>query len=403
MGPPPPGAAADRRQDRLELADIFRADGARYRQTQVLARVQRAAMRAIEACRTAVLGGHRETCDRCGVVRVSYNSCRNRHCPKCQTLTKERWLAARRAELLHIPYFHVVFTLPHDLNALAQGNPRVLYTLLFRAAADTLLTFGRDPRHLGGTIGVTAILHTWGQNLSQHLHLHCLVTGGALAPDGSRWIAGRPSFLFPVRALSIVFRGKFLAALQQACAAGKLTFAAGTAPLAAPTGFGAFVAQLRALDWVVYAKRPFAGPEPVLAYLGRYTHRVALSNDRLIAHGDGHVRFRWKDYADHDRVNVLTLDVDEFIRRFLLHIVPRGFMRIRHFGLLANRTRQRHLARARQLLGAPTVEPAHAESVLVLLQRLTGIDVSRCPVCGDGRMQRTAILAPTRLPPPDTS
>ena len=403
MGPPPSEAAAARRADRLELADIFRAHGTRYRQTHVLARVQRAAMRAIEACRTAILGGHRETCDRCGGVRVSYNSCRNRHCPKCQTLTKERWLAARRADLLPIPYFHVVFTLPHDLNALAQGNPRVLYTLLFRATADTLLTFGRDPRRLGGTIGITAILHTWGQNLSQHLHLHCLVTGGAMAPDGSRWIAGRPSFLFPVRALSTVFRAKYLEALRHAFDAGQLRFAGGTAALADRAAFVDVLARLKALDWIVYAKRPFAGPEPVLAYLGRYTHRVALSNDRLVEHRDGHVRFRWKDYADHDRVKILTLEVDEFIRRFLLHILPSRFMRIRHFGLLANRTRHGHLARARQLLAAPPVEPVHPESVLVLLQRLTGVDVSRCPFCADGRMHRTAVLAPTRLPPPDTS
>ncbi len=403
MGPPPSGATAARRADRLELADVFRAHGARYRQTHVLARVQRAAMRAIEACRTAILGGHRETCDRCGVVRVSYNSCRNRHCPKCQTLTKERWLAARRAELLPIPYFHVVFTLPHALNALAQGNPRVLYTLLFRAAADTLLTFGRDPRHLGGTLGVTAILHTWGQNLSQHLHLHCLVTGGALSADRSRWIAGRASFLFPVRALSTVFRAKYLAGLQHAFDTSQLTFAGSTTELADRRLFTVFLHQLRAVKWIVYAKRPFAGPEYVLEYLGRYTHRVALSNDRLVEHADGRVRFRWKDYADHDRVKILTLEVDEFIRRFLLHILPSRFMRIRHFGLLANRTRHRQLARARQLLGAPPVEPAHPESVLVLMQRLTGIDVSRCPVCGDGRMHRTAVLAPTRLPPPDTS
>ena len=402
MGPPPPRAAADRRPDRLELADIVRAHGARYRQTHVLARVQRAAMRAIEACRTAVLGGHRETCDRCGVVRVSYNSCRNRHCPKCQTLTKERWLAARRAELLPIPYFHVVFTLPHDLNALAQGNPRVLYTLLFRAAADTLLTFGRDPRHLGGTIGITAILHTWGQNLSQHLHLHCLVTGGALAGDRSRWIAGRASFLFPVRALSTVFRAKYLAGLPRAFDARQLTFAGGTADLADRGTFTGFLGQLRAIDWIVYAKRPFAGPEQVLDYLGRYTHRVALSNNRLVDHRDGVVRFCWKDYADHDRVKVMTLDADEFLRRFLLHVVPRGFMRIRHFGWLANRTRRATLTRCRDLLGQPPPDDVPPESVAGLMQRLTGLDVARCPVCAEGRMQITTLVV-RMVPPPDTS
>jgi hypothetical protein len=378
---------------RLELADIVRARGDGYRRTHRLVPVQHAALRAIATCRTAVLGGHRETCDRCGATRITYNSCRNRHCPKCQTLTKERWLAARRADLLPIPYFHVVFTLPHMLNALAQGNPRVIYTLLFRAAADTLLTFGRDPRHLGGTIGITAMLPTWGQTLSQHLHVHCLVTGGALAATGSRWITGRSSFLFPVRALATVFRAKYLTGLHRAFDSGALTFAGGTAALADRRAFVAFLGQLRAVDWIVYAKQPFAGPEQVLAYLGRYTHRVALSNDRLVDHRNGRVRFRWKDYADHDRVKVMTLEVDEFLRRFLLHVVPRGFMRIRHFGLLANRTRRRTVARCRDLLGQPPPADVPSESVAVLMQRLTGVDISSCPVCGEGRMQITAILA----------
>jgi hypothetical protein len=386
----------------VELAEICRAHGPRYRQTHRLARVQRAALRAIETCRTAVLGGHVATCDRCGAQRIQYNSCRNRHCPKCQTLAKERWLAARRAELLPIPYFHVVFTLPHALNALAQGNPRVIDTLLFRAAADTLLTFGRDPQHLGGTIGITAILHTWGQNLTQHLHLHCLVTGGALAADRSRWIASRASFLFPVRALSRVFRAKYLAGLQRAFAAGELTFADGTAELADRPAFTRFLAPLRAQDWVVYAKRPFAGPEQVLEYLGRYTHRVALSNNRLVSLTDGVVRFHWKDYADHDRRKIMALAVDEFLRRFLLHVLPTGFMRIRHFGLLANRTRRGTLARCRHLLGQPPAEETPPEPVTVLMRRLTGVDLSRCPVCGEGRMQITAIVSrPARSP--DTS
>jgi uncharacterized protein (DUF983 family) len=396
------GTAVATVRPRLELADIVRAHGDGYRRTRRLATVQHRALRAIAACRTAVLGGHRETCDHCGATRLTYNSCRNRHCPKCQTLTKERWLAARKADLLPIPYFHVVFTLPHDLNALAQGNPRVIYTLLFRAAADTLLTFGRDPRHLGGTIGITAILHTWGQTLAQHLHLHCLVTGGALAANGSQWITGQSSFLFPVRALSIVFRAKYLDGLQRAHDAGQLTFAGGTAHLAGRGAFAAFVGQLRALDWIVYAKRPFAGPEQVLDYLGRYTHRVALSNDRLVDHRDGCVRFRWKDYADHDRIKVLTLDADEFLRRFLLHVVPRGFMRIRHFGLLANRTRRATLTRCRDLLGQPPPADAPPESAAVLLLRLTGVDLARCPVCGEGRMQITAMVVRIAVPP-DTS
>ena len=398
----PRGTVASVATPRLELADVVRVHGDAYRHTHRLVQVQAVALRAIERCRTAALGGHRETCDRCGASRVAYHSCRNRHCPKCQTVAKERWLAARKADLLPIPYFHVVFTLPHALNALAQGHPRVIYSLLFRAAADTLLTFGRDPRHLGGTVGITAILHTWGQALTQHLHLHCLVTGGALAADRTRWIAGRSSFLFPVRAMSTVFRAKYLAGLRRAFDAGQLTFAGGTADLADRHAFTVFLGQLWAVDWIVYAKRPFAGPEQVLDYLGRYTHRVALSNDRLVDHGDGHVRFRWKDYADHDRVKVMALDVDEFLRRFLLHVVPRGFMRIRHFGLLANRTRRGMVTQCRGLLGQPPPEDAPPESAAVLLHRLTGVDLSRCPVCGDGRMQITATVA--RVPaPPDTS
>ena len=310
--PAPPRPARDTR--RLELAEIVRLQGAAYRRSHALAWAQCRALEAIATCRTAVLGGHREVCESCGGMRITYNSCRNRHCPKCQTLAKERWLEARRAELLPVEYFHVVFTLPHALNALAQGNPRVLYALLFHAVRDTLLAFGHDPRHLGGEIGVTAILHTWGQTLCQHLHLHCIVTGGALAPDGARWIPARPGFLFPVRALSQVFRAKYLAALRQAFTAGRLSFAGSTAPQADPTAFAAWLRQLRARDWVVYAKAPFAGPQQVLGYLGRYTHRVALSNDRLVGFGEGIVRLRWKDYAHGSAVKVMALDADEFLR-----------------------------------------------------------------------------------------
>jgi hypothetical protein len=403
----PAGTARRVARPRLELADIVRAHGDAYARQHRLVPVQHRALRAIRACRTAALGGHQERCDHCGAVRIRYNSCRNRHCPKCQTLTKEHWLAARKADLLPIPYFHVVFTLPHDLNALAQGNPRVLYALLFRAAADTLLTFGRDPRHLGGTLGVTAILHTWGQTLTQHLHLHCLVTGGALAADGSRWIGGRPSFLFPVRAMATVFRAKYLAGLQRAFDDGALTFAGGTVHLADRRAFIGFLGQLQAVDWIVYAKRPFAGPHQVLDYLGRYTHRVALSNDRLVRFDDDVVQFRWKDYADHDRRKVMVLAVDEFLRRFCLHILPRGFLRIRHFGLLANRRKHAALARCRHLLDQPAPPPAPPESVPALVQRLTGLDLTRCPVCARGRMIGTAILPPdaphARPRAPDTS
>jgi hypothetical protein len=384
----------------VEVADIFRAHGTAYRRTHALSRAQRRAMRAIETCRTAALGGHRETCDTCGAERLAYNSCRNRHCPKCQTLAKERWLAARRAELLPVEYFHVVFTLPHALNALAQGNPRVLYTLLFRTVAATLTTFARDPRHLGGELGGTAILHTWGQNLSQHLHLHCVVPGGALSPDGTRWIAAPPDFLFPVRALATVFRAKYLHALQRAFTRGTLRFAGSVAGLAEPAAFAAWLADLRQHAWVVYAKRPFGGPTQVLDYLGRYTHRVAISNERLVRHTDGVVHFRWKDYADGARVKVMALEAEEFLRRFLLHVVPGGFVRIRHFGFLANRTRRTKLARCRALLAPPPAPAAAAlESVAALMLRLTGLDIERCPVCANGRLHVTEILPPSSPTP----
>ncbi|MGI8423313.1 MAG: IS91 family transposase [Chloroflexota bacterium] len=383
------------------LADLVRAHGDAYRRTHRLARVQTRALHAIAACRTALLGGHRERCDYCGATRLRYNSCRNRHCPTCQAQASARWIDARRAELLPIPYFHVVFTLPHALNPLAQGNPRVLYTLLFHAAAETLLTFGRDPRHLGGTIGITAILHTWSQTLTQHLHVHCLVTGGALSPDRTRWIRGRAAFLFPVKALSIVFRAKYLSGLQRAFHEGDLTFAAGTASLADADRFAAWLAQLRATPWVVYAKRPFGGPAQVLQYLGRYTHRIAISNARLVRLLDGVVQFRWKDYADHGRTKIMTLAVEEFLRRFLLHVLPRGFVRIRHFGLLANRQRRTTIARARQLLSVATPTTPSEDSPSA------DIDRTRCPVCHHGHWQVVEILrrlaSPLGPPTPDTS
>ena len=398
-------AAAPARR-RVELAELVRTHGAAYRQAHRLTRGQHRALRAIAACRTAALGGHTETCDVCGATRIAYNSCRNRHCPKCQTLAKERWLAARQAELLPVEYFHVVFTLPHTLNPLAQGNPRVCYGLLFQAARETLATFGDDPRHLGGEVGGLAILHTWGQTLEQHLHLHCLVLGGALARDRSRWLPAKPGFLFPVRALARVFRGKYLAGLRQAFARGELRFAGSVAGLAEPAAFAAFLATCRATDWVVYAKPPFAGPTQALEYLGRYTHRVAISNDRLLSVDDDQVRFRWKDYAHGSRLKLMTLSAEEFLRRFLLHILPDRFVRIRHFGVLANRDRRAKLARCRQLLAVPPAPPpAPPEPVAALVQRLTGVDIAQCPVCRAGRLRIVAVFRPGARPVPalDTS
>ena len=384
----------------LELADIVHAGNEAYRATHQLSGQQERVLRAIANCRTAALGGHAALCDHCGELQVSFNSCRNRHCPKCQTLAKQRWLERQAADLLDIDYWHLVFTLPHELNALAQGNPRVLYRLLFRAASQTLLEFGRNPRWLGGELGITMVLHTWGQKLDQHIHVHCVVTGGVLSPDGERWIAAKPGFLFPVRALAAVFRGKYLDELAQAYQRGELQFAGSTAPLREPGAFRLFLAQLKAHDWVVYAKPPFAGAQQVLAYLGRYTHRVAIANHRLVSFEDDVVRFRWRDYADGNQTKVMALSTEEFLRRFLLHTLPSGLVRIRHYGLLGNRCRHAKLACCRALLDQPAPEPLAPESVAAMMLRLTGLDIQRCPVCQQGRLRVFAVLAPTRTFPP---
>ena len=382
---------ADAAGARLELADVFERYGAAYRVAHALAPVQHRAMRAIAACRTEALGGHIAQCDACGAQRYIYHSCRNRHCPKCQTLAKERWLAARRAELLPVPYFHLVFTLPHEFNALAQGNPRTVYGLLFESVSATLVEFGANPRWLGGEIAATLILHTWGQTLSQHLHLHCLVAAGALHAQG-HWIRSRRGFLFPVQALSKVFRGKFLAALTRAFDTGSIKL---DGPSIRPqAAHAAFLANLRNTPWVVYAKQPFGGPQQVLEYLGRYTHRVAISNNRLVRCEDDRVSFRYKDYAHGNRRKVMTLQPSEFIRRFLLHVLPRGFMRIRHYGLLANRAKRLKLAQACIALDTSPPVPATSqpESVTAFWLRIAKLDIHLCPHCHAGRMVLIASL-----------
>ncbi|MEK7716268.1 MAG: IS91 family transposase [Pseudomonadota bacterium] len=378
---------ADAARVKVELAEVFARHGAAYRATHRLVPVQYRAMRAIAACRTAALGGHIEQCGACGRLRYHYHSCRNRHCPKCQTLAKERWLAARRAELLPVPYFHLVFTLPHELNRLAQGNPTHIYRMLFAAVSSTLIEFGANPRWLGGEIAATLILHTWGQNLGQHLHLHCLIAAGALHADG-HWICSRRGFLFPVTALSQVFRGKFLAALKQAFSSGALKLAGQTTALAQPSMQQRFLSALRAHEWVVYAKQPFSGPSQVLDYLGRYTHRVAISNNRLVSLQHDAVSFRYRDYAHGNRRKVMRLDATEFIRRFLLHVLPRGFMRIRHYGLLANRAKRLKLAQTRSALdpSPPAPPPSRPESVAAFWLRVAKLDIHQCPHCHAGRM-----------------
>jgi hypothetical protein len=393
-----------------ELADVFRRYGDAYRERHAagLPAAQRRVMAAIERCRTAALGGHVEQCDDCGHQRVSYNSCRNRHCPKCQSLARAEWLEARRAEILDTQYFHVVFTLPEEIAAVAFQNKEVVYNILFRTAAATLRTIAADPRHLGAEIGFFAVLHTWGQNLLHHPHLHCVVTGGGLSPDGSRWIACRAGFLVPVRVLSRLFRRLFLEALEKAFEANELQFFSALEPLRERGAFRRHLVPARQAEWVVYAKAPFAGPEQVLDYVGRYTHRVALSNDRLLEIGEGTVSFRWKDYRHGSRRKTMTLDADEFIRRFLLHVLPARFQRIRYYGLLGNRHRGPKLARCRELLGMAPPEPRPDLAGRDYRDRcgdLTGVFLWECPVCHHGHMIRIRDLEPGAPPPPvpDTS
>ena len=390
----------------LEVADIFRQHGAAFRATHSLSPEQRRVMRAIEACRTSALGGHVDRYDACGFQRVSYNSCRNRHCPKCQSLAKAKWLQARLADLLPVPYFHVVFTLPEELAHLALQNKRVIYNLLFQSAAQTLLKLAADPKQLGAQLGFLAVLHTWSQQLCHHPHLHCVVPGGGLSLDGQGWVSCRENFFLPVKVLSRLFRRLFRDQLSRLFAQGKLSFHGSLTKLNDPLAFQHFVRSLGRKEWVVYAKPPFGGPRQVLDYLGRYTHRVAISNHRLRKLEHGQVTFSWRDYRHGQRRSLLTLTAEEFMRRFLLHTLPRGFQRLRHFGLLSNRARVANLARCRQLLGVaqqPSTSSMCAQQpdAASLLQTLTGDSLTRCPACQQGQLRREAIapLSPwTNLP-----
>jgi predicted Zn-ribbon and HTH transcriptional regulator len=367
------GRAARERSGRPELADVFRQYGQSYRNTHRLSASDKKVMRAISVCRTYELGGHLDRCDACGFERPAYNSCRNRHCPKCQSLAKARWLEKQTSELLPVGYYHLVFTLPHELNHLILTNKKILLALLFKAVSETLLEFGH--RRLRGTLGIIAVLHTWDQTLKDHFHLHCLIPAGALSFDQHRWIAARQNFLFPVKALSRVFQGKFLSLLRRAGDRGTVQ------------GISDPIEASRQKNWIVYAKKPFGSPQTVLDYLGRYTHRVALSNDRILQVQNGQVTLSYRDRRDGDWRKTLALDAPEFIRRFLLHILPDGFMRIRHFGFLANRSKKQALARCRKLLD---LDPALAKSPILsakdLLLKITGVDLSRCPSCHQGTM-----------------
>jgi Putative transposase/Transposase zinc-binding domain len=373
---------------RLEVADIFRTHGAAWRKANAghVSLAQLKVMSAIETCRTATLGGHVERCEDCAHERVAYNSCRNRHCPKCQGAAARQWLEDREAELLPVPYYHVVFTLPAAIGAIAFHNKPAVYDLLFRTAAETLTAIAADPKHLGARIGLTAVLHTWGSAMTHHPHVHVIVPGGGLSQEGERWVACKPGFFLPVRVLSRLFRRLFLEGLTALHKSGRLAFLGDLIPLADKRAFDAALAPLRRSEWVVYAKRPFAGPQAVLAYLARYTHRVAISNSRLLALDGTGVTFKWKDYRikGHDRLKTMTLDAAEFIRRFLLHVLPSGFHRIRHYGLFAGTVRAHNIERVRQLLAAPKVSP---ESAPAEADRDTETPSSarRCPCCG-GRM-----------------
>jgi len=383
----------------LEVADIFRRHGAAYRQTHAdhLGGTERRVMAAIEACRTAALGGHVEHCADCGFVRNAYNSCRDRHCPKCQGLARAEWLEARQAELLPVPYFHVVFTVPAPVADIGFHNKAVVYAILFRAAAEALHDVAADSRYLGAEIGAIAVLHTWGSAMTHHPHLHCIVPGGGISFDQSHWIACPPGFFLPVRVLSRHFRDVFLRQLRAAFVGSELRFPGALAALADPVAFAARVDALSRIDWVLYAKPPFAGPEQVLGYLGRYTHRVAIANSRLVGLDDDQVSFTWKDYRHNGETKVMTLAADEFIRRFLQHTVPDGFHRIRHIGFLANCHRTAKLARCRELLAELPLEPLPPRRWQDRLRELTGQDIDVCPCCG-GRMLICGAIPPQ--PPP---
>src|SRR2546430_13095916 len=369
----------------LEVADIFRDHGAAWRRANAghVSLGQLKVMSAIENCRTAALGGHVARCEDCAHTEIAYNSCRNRHCPKCQGAAAKQWLAAREAELLPVPYYHVVFTLPTAIADIACQNKAVIYDLLFKASAETLTTIAADPRHLGARIGITSVLHSWGSTMTHHPHVHMTIPGGGISLDGTRWVSCLPGFFIPVRVLSRLFRRLFLEKLLAAHMAGRLTFFGDHAPLADARAFAAYLAPLRKIEWVVYAKRPFGGPEAVLAYLARYTHRVAISNSRLIALGDNGVTFRWKDYRvdGQERQKIMTLTTGEFIRRFLSHVLPQGFHRIRHYGLFASGTPADNIAPARQLLAVLAAQSEAADA-----NRAEANEPTRhahpCPCCG---------------------
>ena len=389
-------------EENVEVADIFCKHGHAYRVSNKMPLNHIRTMRAIERCRTAELGGHIDECDCCGRIRISYNSCRNRHCPKCQFLKKEKWLEQRKEDLLPVPYFHVVFTIPAKLNPLVLRNKRVLYDILFRSVSETLIELARDPKHLGGQIGFICILHTWGQNLMDHPHIHCIVTGGGLSYDGKRWLSCRKGFFIPVKVLSRLFRGKVLDYLRESWKSEELKFTGTIAQLQDPAQFSALLKDLYCREWVVYAKPPFKDSERLLDYLGRYTHRIAIGNHRILKMEDGEIFFRWRDYTDGNKNKIMRLHASEFIRRFLLHVLPARFVKIRYYGLLANRNSNAMLSQCRRLL-AVNVKVRNknvTETWQEFLLRVCRIDLIKCPYCKKGRMIRKEVILPLRCNSP---
>jgi len=393
------GTLAKKSRETCTLADILRQHGQMFRDSHSLSTPQFRAMRAIEVCRTATLGGHRYSCDHCGEVIQQYNSCRNRHCPQCQSIAKAKWLSDRQKDCLPVEYFHVVFTLPHEINLIAQCNHQLIYNLLFQSAWHSISTLGADPKRLDGEMGMISILHTWGQNLSQHIDLHCVIPGGALKADQS-WNCANSGFLFPVKAMSRLFRGHYISNLRKAFDNGNLKV-----PIGDLTGctdsisFQKLTDQLMQKEWVVYSKPPFDGSKSVLSYLSRYTHKIAISNHRIISCIDGKVKFRWRDYADRNKNKIMELDAGEFIRRFMLHVLPERFVRIRHFGFLSNACRNKRLTIIRNNLSLDNKSQSitkheNLDSVSDWMLHLTGIDITQCPICKKGKLTSVGVIKP---------
>jgi hypothetical protein len=386
----------------LEVADIFRRYGPQYRSANPMPLKRLRAMSAIETCRTREQGGHIDKCEHCGAETNSYNSCGNRHCPKCQFLKKEKWISAREKDLLPVIYFHVVFTLPHLLNPLVLRNQEVIYEILFKAVSETLRELAANPKHLGAVIGFISILHTWGQNLLDHYHIHNIVPGGGLSLDGRKWKSCKNDFFVHEKVLAKLFQGKFLAYLKKLRAENKLIYPGDVSHLASPGAFNALISELYKKKWVVYCKEPFNETKNVIDYLGRYTHRIAISNHRLVKLENDEVSFKWRDYADNNKIKIMPLKADEFIRRFLLHVLPDGFVKIRHYGLFGNRCRKEKLSKCRELLSCAKQEKTEekAETWQEALLRLTGFDVAKCPVCGERAMRTIKTIEPARCKGP---